>query len=210
MASDGDVARLIDPVLEAPLAIALVVIAVAASSWRRRISTDPAKPGSPPTEGAGVPDRLRGARRMAFAIGLVAMALRVPWSPPEPMDHLEYALVVETDLAETWRDVLVNRVGIEQAHQPLSRVPIALARHLGLRPETTRWFQLAAWGLALAGAWCWTRLLAGSWTGALGRTRRRGGAGELRVGGVGATRRPLRLRRDALRESSWRSRGGER
>ena len=54
--------------------------------------------------------------------------------------------------AETWRDVLVNRVGIEQAHQPLSRVPIALARHLGLRPETTRWFQLAAWGLALAGA----------------------------------------------------------
>ncbi|MBK7977208.1 MAG: hypothetical protein IPK07_29420 [Deltaproteobacteria bacterium] len=167
MASDGDVARLIDPILEVPLAIALVVIAVAGSSWRRRISTDPAKPGSPPpTEGAGVPDRLRGARRMAFAIGLVAMALRVPWSPPEPMDHLEYALVVETDLAETWRDVLVNRVGIEQAHQPLSRVPIALARHLGLRPETTRWFQLAAWGLALAGAWCWTRLLAGSWTGA--------------------------------------------
>ncbi len=89
---------------------------------------------------------------MAIAIGLVALAVRVPWGAAEPMDHLEYVLVVETQLAKGWPEILVNRVGIEQAHQPLSRVPIALARSVGLRPEAVRWVQLAAWMLALAAA----------------------------------------------------------
>ncbi len=98
---------------------------------------------------------LRVSRRAAFAIGAVGVALCLPWRGSEPMDHLEYALVAETALAESWSEVLVNRVGIEQAHQPLSRVPIAVARRLGLPPESTRWVSLGAWALALVGAWSW-------------------------------------------------------
>lgn len=161
MASDGDAGRLVDPLLQVPVALAIAIV-LAAAAWVRRRASPPGCEDPGPIEPIG-----RGARVAALAIGLVAVALRVPWSGPEPMDHLEYALVVETDLAESGWEVLVNRIGIEQAHQPLSRVPIALARRAGLRPEVTRWFQLAAWIVALAAAWRWCRLLASSWTGAI-------------------------------------------
>ncbi len=161
MASDGDAGRLVEPLLQVPVALALAMV-LAAAAWVRRRAPPYGRAEARPIEPIG-----RGARVAALAIAVVAVAIRVPWSTPEPMDHLEYALVVETDLAESGWDVLVNRIGIEQAHQPLSRVPIALARRAGLRPEVTRWFQLAAWIVALAAAWRWCRLLASSWTGAI-------------------------------------------
>ena len=164
MASDGDVARLIDPLLQLPLALALGSVCWVAAWLRRRGAAS--GPGVRPPARRVDSESVSVTRRAALAIGLVAMALPLPWTGPEPMDHLEYALVVETDLAQSGWEVLVNRVGIEQAHQPLSRVPIALARHVGLPPASTRWLQLAAWFAALAGAWRWMRALAGSWTGA--------------------------------------------